>query len=159
MEYLGHTTSRDGISKGRLVDAIAKMPPPTNSSTLWSFLGSVQFYSKFIQDLSRLTEPPTHLTRKDPPWQWGAKQQAGFQRLKDVLCTAVVLAHFDQDQWISISCDASKVGIGVVLFHRYEDGTERPIANASKTLTDTQRCYSHVQKEALAVIFLLRGGR
>ena len=156
VEYLGHTMSRDGISKGRKVDAVAKMPPPTNSSTLRSFLGSVQFYGKFIPNLSTQTEPLTRLTRKDTPWKWGAEQQAAFQRLKDVLCTDVVLAHFDPKQRIGISCDASEVGIGVVLFHRYTDGTERPIANASKTLTDTQRRYSQVQKEALAVIYGLQ---
>ena len=62
-----------------------------------------------------------------------------------------MLAHFDPKEQIGISCDALEVKLGVVLFHCYTDGTERPIANASKTLTDTQRHYSQVQKEALAV--------
>ena len=43
-----------------------------------------------------------------------------------------------------------------MLFHRYPDGSERPIANASKTLTETQRKYSQVHKEALSVIFGLK---
>ena len=64
-----------------------------------------------------------------------------------------VLAHFDPKEQISISCDALEVGLGVVLFHRYTGGIERPIANASKTLTDTQHRYSQVQKETLAVIY------
>ena len=46
--------------------------------------------------------------------------------------------------------------MGAVLFHRYSDGGERPIANASKTLTTTQRGYSQIQKEALAIVFVLR---
>ncbi len=45
--------------------------------------------------------------------------------------------HFDPAKQIGISCDASNVGIGAVLFHRYDDGSERPIANVSKTLTET----------------------
>ena len=53
---------------------------------------------------------------------------------------------------MGISCNASNVGIGVVLFHRYPDGSERPIFNASKTLTSSQRRYSQIQKEALAVV-------
>lgn len=144
VEYLGHTLSRNGISKGRKVDAVVKMPPPTNVSTLRSFLGSVQFYSKFIHNFSTLTEPLTRLTRKDTPWRWGGEEQAAFQRLRDLLCTDAVLAHFDPAQQIGISCDASEVGIGAVLFHRYADGAERPIANASKTLTDTQRRYNQI---------------
>lgn len=156
VEYLGHTLSRHGIAKGHKVDAIAKMPPPTNVASLHSFLGSVQFYSKFIPNLSTLMEPLTRLTRKNTAWRWTAEAQAAFQQLKDVLCTETVLAHFDPSTKIGIACDASEVGIGAVLFHRYADGTERPIANASKTLTDTQRCYSQIQKEALAVIYGLQ---
>uniref|UniRef100_A0A5S6Q499 Reverse transcriptase domain-containing protein n=1 Tax=Trichuris muris TaxID=70415 RepID=A0A5S6Q499_TRIMR len=150
VEYLGHVLSHHAVSKGSKVDAVMKMPPPSNVSRLRSFLGSVQFYSKFIPNLSVLAEPLTRLTRKDVPWAWTAKEQASFQALKDSLCTDAVLAHFDPSQQIGVSCDASDVGIGAVLFHRYVDGSERPIANASKTLTDAQRRHSQVEKEALA---------
>uniref|UniRef100_A0A5S6QTD8 Reverse transcriptase domain-containing protein n=1 Tax=Trichuris muris TaxID=70415 RepID=A0A5S6QTD8_TRIMR len=156
VEYLGHVLSHHGVSKGSKVDAVMKMPPPSNVSRLRSFLGSVQFYSKFIPNLSVLAEPLTRLTRKDVPWAWTAKEQASFQALKDSLCTDAVLAHFDPSQQIGVSCEASDVGIGAVLFHRYVDGSERPTANASKTLTDAKRLYSQVEKEALAVIFALK---
>ena len=156
VEYLGYTLSRHGVSKGRKVDAILKMPPPMDVTGVRSFLGSVQFYGKWIPSLSTLAEPLNQLTRKDKPWRWGKAEQSAFQQLKEALCSDNVLAHFDPSQQIGISCDASEVGIGVVLFHRFKDGTERPIANASKTLTDTQRRYSQIQKEALAVIFALK---
>ena len=120
---------------------------------LRSFLGSVQFYGKFIKDLSTLTEPLYCLLKKGVLWRWGKSEQQAFERLKNILCTDTILAHFNPQEQIGISCDASDVGIGAVLFHRYSDGTKRPIANASKTLSDTQRRYSQVQKEALPVIY------
>ena len=154
VEYLGYTISKEGISKGkRKVDAILDMPSPTNVTTLRSFLGSIQFYGKFIKDLSTLTEPLYCLLKKGVLWRWGKPEQQAFERLKSILCTDTILAHFDPQEQIGISCDASDVGIGAVLFHRYNDGTERPIANASKTLSDTQRRYSQVQKEALSAIY------
>ncbi|XP_033115749.1 uncharacterized protein K02A2.6-like, partial [Anneissia japonica] len=55
-----------------------------------------------------------------------------------------------------IACDASETGVGVVLFHRYADGSERPLAYASKTLNDSQRKYAQIQKEALSIIFALK---
>lgn len=82
------------------------------------------------------------------PWEWGAKEQAAFDKVKTMLCNDTVLAHFDPLLPIGIACDASSVGIGAVLFHCYKDGRERPIAmrNASKTLTETQRNYSQNRK-------------
>ena len=65
------------------------------------------------------------------------------------------MAHFDPSLDIGIACDASDCGIGAVLFYRYSDGSERTIANVSKTLSQTQRKYSQIHKEALAIIFAL----
>ncbi|KAL5510825.1 hypothetical protein EMCRGX_G006431 [Ephydatia muelleri] len=131
VEYLGHILSQQGISK-------------------------VQFYSKFLPNLASVTEPLHRLTKKGVPWTWGTEQVEVFKKLKDLLCADTVLAHFDLSLPIGISCDASEVGVGAVLFHRYSDGGECPIANASKTLTTTQQGYSQIQKEALAIVFSLR---
>ena len=43
-----------------------------------------------------------------------------------------------------------------MLFHRFPDGSERPIANVSKSLSETQRKYSQIQKEALSIVLALR---
>ena len=154
--YLGHTISRDGISKGPKADAVTKMPAPSNVSQLRSFLGSVQFYNKFLPDLSTISEPLYHLTEKHTKWKWEEPQQDAFQKLKQMLTNNTVLAHFDPSCPVGISCDASESGVGAVLFHRYKDNSERPIANASKTLTDAQKRYPQIQKEALSIIFALK---
>ena len=75
--------------------------------------------------------------------------------MKDLLSADTLLAHFDLSLPVGISCDASEVSIGAVLFHRYSDASEHPISNGSKTLTPTQRGYNQIQKEALAIIFAL----
>ena len=129
------------------------MPAPKNVSSLRSFLGQVQFYAKFLPNLATTLEPLYQLTKKTVKWSWGPTQQKAFQLVKDALCADTILAHFDPALTVGISCDASDVGVGCVLFHRYPDGSERPVANASKTLTATQRKYSQIQKEALAIIF------
>ena len=55
-KYLGHMMSHEGIAKVPKVDAVIKMVRPYNVSSLKSFLGSVQFYGKFLLDLSTVTE-------------------------------------------------------------------------------------------------------
>ena len=156
VEYLGHRISNAGVSKGSKADAVLGMPPPTDVSTLRSFLSSVQFYSKFLPDLATITEPLHRLTRKDIPWKWGSDEEAAFLTLKKALSDSTFLAHFDPSLPLGISCDASEVGLGAVLFHRYSDGSERPIMNVSKTLTETQRRYGQIQREALSIIFAIQ---
>ena len=121
-----------------------------------SFLGSVQFFGKFIPNLSTLTGPLRQLTKKNAPWNWNKKAKDAFDCLKTILSIDTVLAHYDPSQQIGTSCDASASGIGAVLFHRFQDGGGRHISNASKTLTDAQGRYSQIQKEALAIIFALK---
>jgi len=113
----------------------------------------VQFYAKFLPPhFASVAEPLHRLTKKGNQWAWGSEEQAAFRRLKELLSTADVLAHVDPSLPLGVACDASAVGIGATLFHRYSDGSERPIANISKTLTASQRNYSQIQKEALAII-------
>jgi hypothetical protein len=156
VEYLGHKLTTRGVAKGVKADAIQEMPPPTTVTELRSFLGSTQFYSKFMPNLSAMTTPLHKLTRKGEDWRWGAEQEESFKQIKERLATDQVLAHYDPTLDIGISCDASNSGLGAVLFHRYPDGSERPVANVSKTLTNTQKKYGQIQKEALSIIFGLK---
>ena len=157
VEYLGHVLSHEGISMGNKVDAVRDMPIPKDVTGLRSFLGSVQFYSKFLPpNFSSIASPLYQLLRNGVAWKWGQSEQEAFDSLKQLLSSENVLAHFDPSIPLGIACDASSVGIGATLFHRYENGDERPIANVSKTLTASQRNYSQIQKEALAIIFALK---
>ena len=156
VEYLRHMLSQNGIATGPKVEAVQKMPAPTKVPSLRSFLGSIQFYSKFLPNLSTTLEPLHQLTKKGATWKWDEREQAAFDKTKDALTADTVLAHFNTSLPVGMACDASEVGIGAVLFHRYPDGSERPISNVSKTLASTQRKYSQIQKEALAIVFALK---
>jgi hypothetical protein len=114
------------------VEDIKNMKVPTNIPELMSFLGLIQFYAKFMSNLSDLTEPLYRLTRSNVKWEWSPACQASFDKVKQTLTSAPVLAHFTPDLPIGLAADSSSTGLGVVLYHKYPDGTERPISFASK---------------------------
>ena len=86
-------------------------------------------------------------------FDWSKQCQSAFDHVKRSLSSTDVLAHHDLTKPIGISCDASKFGLGVVLFHRETDNTECPIAYASKVLSPAESRYSQIEKEGLSIVF------
>jgi len=82
----------------------------------------------------------------------GNSQVAAFNAAKEALQSSILLVHYDSSKPITLACDASPYGVGVVLSHRLEDVSEKPIGLASRTLSAAEKHYSRLDKEALAII-------
>ena len=89
-------------------------------------------------------------------WSWSDKETEAFQKAKSRLQSCNLLVHYDSQKEIIVSCDASPYGLGAVLGHKMEDGSERPVAYISRTLSPPERNYSQLEKEGLAVIYAVK---
>ena len=83
-------------------------------------------------------------------------EEAAFQASKQLLTSSKLLVHFDPDLKLLFTCDTSAYGVGPVLAQLMPDGSERPIAYASRTLSKAECNYSQLKKEGLACIFGVR---
>jgi len=128
-------------------------PEPKNVQELQSFLGLLNYYAKFIPNLASILHPLHELLRKHQRWQWTQQCAEAFRSAKHKISSAPVLAHFDPTLPLVLAGDASAYGVGAVISHSFPDGSERPIAYASRTLSMSERNYAQVEKEALALIF------
>lgn len=122
-------------------------------SSLTFFLCSVQFYGKLISHLATIAEQLYRLTKKATHCKRADEGKTAFEQLKNVICSDQALVYFNPNKCLGLACDAFNVGIGAILFHRYLDGSYRLFANMFKTYTSSERNYSQIHKETLAIIF------
>ena len=154
IEFLGHRIDRHGLHPTEdKIKALRDAPMPKNVPELRSFLGIVNYYSKFLPNLSSKLSPLYNLLRKQSRWSWTAQHESAFQQAKNALQQDSLLVHFDPSKPIVLACDASQYGLGAVLSHTMDDGQERPIAYMSRTLNSAEKRYSQLEKEGLAIIF------
>lgn len=152
--YLGYRINKHGLhTDSSKVEAIAKAPNPQNVSQLRAALGLINYYARFIPNMSTLLQPLYSLLKKGTSWQWTRDCDAAFRAIKEVLTREPALAHYDPSLPLVLSVDSSAYGLGAVLSHAYPDGSERVVCCASRTLSDTERRYSQVDKEALAIVY------
>ena len=140
LEYLGYIVDKDGLrATPAKVEAITSAPEPRDVHELRSFLGLVNYYAKFICHMSTVTQPLNQLLCKGVPWKWIKRCQQAFQELKGQLVSTDVLVHYNPDLPLKVDCNASSYGVGAVLSHVFPTCVERPIAYASRTLTQSEK--------------------
>ena len=133
-----------------MVDA----PQPTNVQELRAFLWLVNYYGRFIRQLATLVYALNRVLCKRTLWAWSKSCQQTFTKLKTLLASTEVLAHYDMKLPLRLDCDASAYRVGAVLSHKFPDGSERPIAYASRTLSDAEK--NQIKQEGLALVFGIR---
>lgn len=157
IEYLGFKISQEGIMPlDDKIEAIKQLAVPRNVSELRSLLGAISYYRMFIRNISDILSPLYSLLKKGSEFLWSEECNVAFNLVKEHLMSDNILVHFNPLLPIKLITDASNIGISAMLCHVYENGIERPIAYASRTLSDAERKYSILDKEACAIIFGLK---
>ena len=151
LTFLGHRIDTDGIKPDPdKTKAIVNMKAPTDVQELRRFLGMVNQLDKFSRKLAELSEPLRQLLRKNQTWQWTPLQDQSFNAIKKELSQSTSLALYNPLSPTKISADASSYGLGAVLLQKNEERQWKPVAFASRTLSETERRYAQIEKEALA---------
>ncbi|XP_055701773.1 uncharacterized protein K02A2.6-like [Phlebotomus papatasi] len=157
IKFLGVIVDETGLrADPEKISAIRDMPAPKNLPELRSFLGAIQFWGKFIKSMSDLRAPMDALQKKGVSFQWTAECQKSFDKFKEILSSPLLLTHYDPKLPILVAADASQNAIGGVAYHQYPDGSLKAFYHTSRKLTDTEKRYSQIEKEGLALIHAVK---
>lgn len=152
IDFFGYIFTRDGLRVDpRKVEAIRKDSTPQSLTAVRSFLGMATYCGRFIPNLAAISEPLRALTQHDQKWEWTPAAEKAFHDIKAGLLDDTVMAYFRPGRRTELVVDASPVGLGAVLLQEHSPGEWRPVAYASKALTDTETRYAQIEREALEV--------
>jgi len=162
LKYLGHIVSANGIEVNpETTDAVMRFPRPDLKPTkiqkvkaVQSFLSLCSYYRRFIHKFSAIAHPLRKLTQKDVPFIWDDDCEMAFLTLKNKLTSPPVLGYPDAYSPTEIHTDACKGGLGSTLV-QIQDGVERVIAFASRSLDKCESNYGATELEALAIIYAI----
>lgn len=149
IKFYGVIHSADGIQPDPDKDsALKKMTPATSKKELQAFLGLGTYMGPFIPSLGTLTSPLRELFKDKTVFDWSPAHQDAFGKVKNAINAERTLGYYDPTKEIILQADASTTGLGATLLQ-----DQKPIAFASKTLTDTELRYANIERELLAVVY------
>ncbi|VDH93047.1 Hypothetical predicted protein [Mytilus galloprovincialis] len=147
--YVGHRLTSEGVKPDpEKIRAVNKMSKPECVKDLQTFMGFIQYLGKFMPNMSTVSAPLRTLLEKNTAWHWDEKQETSFQKLKEMATNAPLLQYYNPNKPLTLSVDASSKGLGAVLIQN-----QKPVAYASRALTQTQQRYPQIEKETLAIVY------
>ena len=153
VDFNGHRISAAGVQPlASNVEAILNMPVPVDPRCLSRFISTATYYLKFMPRFADLCEPLRALLKKDAVWSWSDECQCSFDAIKRMLASPPTLAHFDATAPTIVTSDSSGYALGACL-SQIQNGRERPVAFASRTLSSAERKYSASEREALGALW------
>lgn len=153
ISFLGHRLSPEGVAPAdEKVQAILHFRAPQTKEELRSFLGLVTYVSRFIPNLATVNYPLRKLLKLETPFDWKQEHQESFDQLKRIIGSIQHLGYYDPKDRTLLITDASGVGLGAVLL-QFKNNQPRVIGYASKSLSETEKKYPPIEKEALGIVW------
>ncbi len=162
-DFLGHTITAGGFSPNAdKVAALTKMPIPKNKKQVRSLIGAINYYGKFLENLSPRIRRITALLKKDATFNFTPDMVTTVRDILGELSKPPILVYPDWDAVADNSrpfrlyCDASLDGFGATLEQEQPDGSVRPILYISRATLDSERSWTPLDLEAGSIVWAIK---
>ena len=156
VQFLGHIVSKNGLEVDHSkIEAVQKFPVPRSQTEVKSFLGLASDYRRFLPKFAEIARPLYKASETSTKFEWAPEAQDAFESLKLKLTSTPILAFPCLKEPYILYTDARQFAMGAVLA-QVQDGKERAICYASKSLSKSQTKYSATRRELLALVTFTR---
>ncbi len=138
----------------RKIDKNKDLQAPKTKTGVRAILGLENYYRHFIKGFSSIVAPLQRLTCNNVNFLLGDPEQTALDKLKEVFCSAPILAYPDHEGEFIVDTDASNYAIGAVL-SQVQDGKERVIFYGFKGLVESQAKWYTTRKELWAIVYFV----
>ena len=137
---MGHIIDEHGLHKSPdKIETVLKCAIPENVPQLRSFFGLINYYHKFLPNLSSVVSLLRRLLEKDVAWEWSSDCKKAFDDVRSCIASEQVMTHYNPDMPLKFACVASSYSLGAVLSHVFPQEIEKPIAFASRSLSNAEK--------------------
>ena len=156
VNFLGHEIGYKTIKPiHSKIAAIHKIPSLTGKVALMSFIGALNFYTKFIEKLHTNLKPFYDLLHANTPWKRTDEHESLFQKLKMSLTSETEHTIPNTKHPFFITVDASLIGLGAVLFRLNEQNKMKVISYNSRILNPQEQKLTTLDRELLGIVHAL----
>ena len=156
VKFLGHEMGNNTIKPiPSKIEAIKKIPSPKEKKDVMQFLGSANFYSKFIGKLHINLKPLYTSLHDDVKFQWTPELEKIFEDVKNSMTADTELTIPNTKHPFFIPVDASLVGLGAVPFQMNEKNKKNVIFYNSRIQNTQEQKLSTLDRELLAIVYAL----
>lgn len=159
--FLGYTITREGTKPDpNRVMAIREHKRPENVKELRAFLGTINFYRRYLKNAAEnqaiLNNYLRNVKKNDNRRiDWTEEANAQFEKCKDDLANAALLTCPSMNHELALFVDASDHAAGAAL-HQRENEEWKPIAFYSKKFNNAQSTYSTYDRELLSIYLAIK---
>jgi RNase H-like domain found in reverse transcriptase len=125
---------------------VRDFPVSKTTTEVRAFHGLCNYFRRFIPNFGGIAKPLTNLCKKEAKIVWTGVENISSLQLKNILCTAPVLAYPDFNKRFYLATDASTTSLGVMIYQLHDD-VDRPVAFISHAFNSTELNWSIPEKE------------
>ena len=151
-KFLGFMVTQGGIDANPAqLKAILQSPTPSSKKEIQRLTGRLAALGRFISRFTDRLKPFFTTLRVASRPEWDEECDWAFIAIKQYLTEPPILAIPEAGDTIYLYLAASDMAISAALFKECRDAKLRPVFFVSKSLTDAETRYTHLERATLAL--------